>query len=64
MDTTEERTPSAFIAGPRPFIKTKVLRSIESLIDPEVKVTLDHVSGNPEAAVNRSRKRLSSRSRN
>ena len=36
----------------------------ESLIDPEVEMTLDHVSENPEAAVNRSRKRLSNRSRN
>ena len=36
----------------------------ESLIDPEVEMTLDHVSGNPEAAANRSRKRLSNRSRN
>ena len=27
-------------------------------------MTLDHVSGNPEAAVNRSRKRLGNRSRN
>ena len=35
----------------------------ESLVDPEVEMTLDHVSGNPEAAVNRSRKRLSNRSR-
>ena len=32
--------------------------SDESLIDPEVEMTLDHVSGNPEADVNRSRKRL------
>ena len=32
--------------------------SNDSLVDPEGEMTLDHVSGNPEAAVNRSRKRL------
>ena len=65
MDTiAKESTPSASIAGPRPFIKTKVFRSIESPVDPEVGMILDHVSGNPEAAVNRSRKRLNNRSRN